>query len=65
MSAEEPPHWLVYFGIDDIDAGVAKVSELGGNVLAPAMEIGDGNRIAIVQDPQGAAFAFYAGKFED
>jgi predicted enzyme related to lactoylglutathione lyase len=34
-------------------------------VLAPAMEIGDGNRIAIVQDPQGAAFAFYAGKFED
>jgi len=24
-----PPHWLVYFGIDEIDAGLLKVEELG------------------------------------
>jgi predicted enzyme related to lactoylglutathione lyase len=65
MSPQEPPHWLVYFGIDDIDAGVAKASELGGKVLAPPMDIGEGNRIAILQDPQGAVFALYSGMFED
>jgi predicted enzyme related to lactoylglutathione lyase len=61
----EPPSWLVYFGTDDIDASLAKISELGGNVLAPAMEIMDGNKIAVAQDPQGAAFALYAGRFDD
>src|SRR5262249_22126951 len=26
----EPPNWLAYFGTDDIDAALAKVTELGG-----------------------------------
>jgi predicted enzyme related to lactoylglutathione lyase len=29
------------------------------------MDIGPGGRIAIAQDPQGAVFALYAGRFED
>jgi uncharacterized protein len=61
---QEPPHWLVYFGIDDIEAGVAKVEELSGSKLAGPMSIGPG-QIAIVQDPQGAVFALYAGEFDD
>jgi uncharacterized protein len=61
---QEPCYWLAYFGIDDIDACVAKVGELGGNTLMEPMEIGGGNRIAAAQDPQGAAFALYAGQFE-
>jgi uncharacterized protein len=59
-----PPHWLVYFGIDDIDAGLAKVEELGGSTMIGPMDIGVA-RIGIVQDPQGAAFAIYDGEFED
>lgn len=58
-----PPHWLAYFGIDDIDAGLAKVQELGGSRLAGPIDIGIA-KIAIVQDPQGAAFAIYDGQFE-
>ena len=51
-----PPHWLVYFGADDIDASAcAKVEELGGTVVQPPMEIGEGNRIAVAQDPGRAA----------
>jgi hypothetical protein len=65
MPPGTPPHWLVYFGIDDIDAGVAKVSEHGGTVMLEPIEIMGGNRIAIVSDPQGAAFGLYAGHFED
>lgn len=58
-----PPHWLVYFGIEDIDAGLAKVGELGGTTLAGPIDIQIA-RIGIVQDPQGAVFALYAGELE-
>jgi predicted enzyme related to lactoylglutathione lyase len=58
-----PPHWLAYFGIDDIDAGLAKVRELGGSVLAGPIDIGIA-KVGVVQDPQGAVFALYAGELE-
>jgi uncharacterized protein len=60
----EPPYWLVYFGSGDIDADLAKATELGGNALMGPMDIGVG-KLAAIQDPQGAVFALYAGQFED
>jgi predicted enzyme related to lactoylglutathione lyase len=65
MMEGEPPYWLVYLGIEDADAGLAKAGELGATTLAEPMDIGPGGRIAIAQDPQGAVFALYAGQFED
>jgi predicted enzyme related to lactoylglutathione lyase len=59
-----PPHWLPYFGIDNIDSGLAKVEELGGSKMVGPMDIGMA-KIGIVTDPQGAAFAIYDGQFED
>ena len=58
-----PPHWLVYFGADDIDASLARAGELGGSTLARPLDIQLGT-VAIVSDPQGAVFALYAGQFE-
>jgi predicted enzyme related to lactoylglutathione lyase len=58
----EPPNWLVYFGSDDVDADLAKVTELGGGKMTDAVDIGPG-KIAIVTDPQGAVFALYGGQF--
>lgn len=60
-----PAHWLVYFGTDDLDGSLTKISELGGTVVQPAMDIGEGNRIAVAQDAQSGWFALYAGHFED
>jgi uncharacterized protein len=60
----EPPNWLVYFAVDDVDAALAKVEELGGNKLAGPIDM-DFARFAVVSDPQGAAFAIYAGQLED
>jgi predicted enzyme related to lactoylglutathione lyase len=51
-----PNHWHVYFAVDDADACAAKVTELGGTVLAPPFDTPVG-RIAVVQDPQGAVFS--------
>lgn len=61
---QEPSHWLVYFGTDDIDSAVAKVGQAGGNALMGPIDIGDGNQIAALQDPEGAVFALYAGHFD-
>jgi predicted enzyme related to lactoylglutathione lyase len=52
-----PPHWLVYFSVDDCDAKVQKATELGANVMKPADDIPGIGRFAILTDPQGAAFA--------
>jgi uncharacterized protein len=59
----EPTYWLVYFGTDDIGASLAKVAEPGGNELVGATDIGMG-KIAVAQDPQGAVFALFEGRFE-
>jgi predicted enzyme related to lactoylglutathione lyase len=48
-----PPHWLVYFGVDDIDAALVKVNELGGAVLSGPEDTPYG-RMATVADPTGA-----------
>lgn len=58
-----PPHWLVYFGVDDLDASLERVRELGGVVHAGPIDI-QMARIAVVADPQGAVFALYDGVME-
>jgi len=51
-----PSHWLVYFGVEDTDAAVAKATELGATTLVPPTEIPPG-RFAVLSDPDGATFA--------
>ncbi len=59
-----PPHWLPYFTTASVDDTVTKGGELGGGVLAPAFDIPPG-RIAVLHDPQGAAFAIFEGDVDD
>lgn len=59
-----PPNWLVYFAVEDIDAGLGRVEQLGGGRIAGPIDIGVA-KIGIVADPSGAAFALYAGQLED
>ena len=51
-----PPHWLVYFAVANTDEMVKKAQELGGKVINPGMDTPQG-RMAVLNDPQGAAFA--------
>ena len=59
MPAEVPPFWAVYFAVADTDAAVARVTELGGTVMMPPMDIEPG-RFATVADPSGGAFSVIA-----
>ncbi len=63
LTPPSPPSWLTYFGVEDIDAALVKLGELGGTNLAGPIDIGMA-RFAVVTDPQGAVFALYAGELE-
>jgi hypothetical protein len=52
-----PPNWLVYFGVSDTDATVARAIQLGAKTLVPATDIPNVGRFSVIQDPQGAVFA--------
>jgi uncharacterized protein len=60
MGGDAPPSWRTYFMLDDVDAGFAKVRELGGELLAEPFDSPYG-RYAPVRDPQGAVFALIQG----
>ncbi|HWM08230.1 MAG TPA: VOC family protein [Solirubrobacteraceae bacterium] len=50
-----PSRWQVTLSVEDADASAAKVAELGGEVVVPPYDAGP-VRVALVSDPQGAAF---------
>jgi predicted enzyme related to lactoylglutathione lyase len=55
VPAQVPSNWLTYFAVDDTDAAVAKIKDLGGAVMAEPMDIPAG-RFAVVTGPHGEAF---------
>ena len=52
-----PPNWGVYFGVNDLEATVAKAQELGGGVVVAPMDIADFARFAVLRDSEGAVFS--------
>lgn len=59
--ADLPPHWMVYFAVEDTDATAARATELGGAVPVPPEDLPQG-RFAVLTDPQGAVFTVIALK---
>ena len=49
-----PPHWAVYFHVDDAAAAVAAASRAGGSVVVPVMDLGSWGRMAVLRSPDGA-----------
>lgn len=56
IPAQVPSFWQVYFTVENTDASLAKVQELGGSMRMPPMDLPVG-RFAVCADPQGAQFA--------
>lgn len=54
-----PAGWLSYVSVEDVDAGVARVRELGGIDVDGPVDVGTAGRMALVQDHQGALFALW------
>ena len=50
------PVWLGYVHVADVDESVAGIKHAGGTAHTPATDIDGVGRMAMVADPQGAAF---------
>ena len=59
--SEDPPAWLFYLRVGDLDEAVKKVKAKGGTIVVEPMEVPGGSRIAVGIDPQGAAFGLHQG----
>jgi predicted enzyme related to lactoylglutathione lyase len=51
-----PPNWFPYFAVADVDAAIQTAKDAGGNPFLGPVDVPTG-RFALIQDPQGAAFA--------
>lgn len=54
-----PPNWLLYVAVENADVAARRASELGGKICAPAFDVFDAGRMAVIADPTGAAFAVW------
>jgi uncharacterized protein len=55
------PNWLPYFTVESAEDAAHNAEQAGGRMLVPTTDISLG-RIAVIADPQGAAFAVFEGK---
>lgn len=54
-----PPLWTSYVKHDDAESIAAKISEAGGNLMMPPMDVMQEGRMLIATDPAGAAFGVW------
>jgi uncharacterized protein len=63
IASHIPPHWNLYIAVENADAAVTKAGQLGATIIAPAFDVFDAGRMAVIQDPTGAIFMVWqAGK---
>jgi uncharacterized protein len=53
------PAWNMYVWVDSADEAAATAKEAGGSVLMEPFDVGDAGRMAVLADPEGAAFCVW------
>ena len=56
------PQWMGYVGVDDVDAAVDRIKQLGGAVHVPPTDLPNISRFSVVADPQMATLALVKGQ---
>ncbi|MBI4952497.1 MAG: VOC family protein [Myxococcales bacterium] len=54
-----PPHWQVYFTVENVDEATKRVATAGGKVMVGPMDVMDAGRMTVAADPTGAVFALW------
>ena len=57
--ATAPPTWATYIWVENAEDAAVRVLEAGGRVLMDAVDVGDAGRMAVLADPEGAAFSVW------
>jgi predicted enzyme related to lactoylglutathione lyase len=58
----DPPHWLSYLEVEEVDQTVQAVQSHGGKVVRPPFDVPEFGRIAIGADATGAFLAWATPK---
>jgi len=61
-AAGVPPHWKLYITVESADATAERAAKAGGKLLAPAVDVTDIGRMAVIQDPTGAIFSIWQAR---
>jgi len=56
-SSQGLSHWLAHMSVPDVDAAADLAASQGGEILLKPFELPGRGRVAVIRDPQGAAFA--------
>ncbi|HEY0478441.1 MAG TPA: VOC family protein [Kofleriaceae bacterium] len=56
-----PPYWQAHISVDNLDATLDKVKQLGGKIYVTE-DVPDVGRLAVIADPQGAVIALVEPK---
>lgn len=54
-----PPAWTTYITVSSVDETAARITEAGGTVVAPPMDVMEAGRMAVATDPTGAFFSIW------
>ncbi len=57
-----PPHWNVYVTVEDAEQAAKQAEAAGGSIVAPAFDVMEFGRMAVVADPTGAIFCVWEPK---
>jgi hypothetical protein len=57
-----PPMWSVYLAVENADEIARKITEAGGKVVVPPMDVMEEGRMAYFADPTGAHFGVWQGR---
>jgi predicted enzyme related to lactoylglutathione lyase len=52
-----PPRWMIHFAVTDTDRTAARAADLGGMVSVAPYDLPNVGRIAVLNDPESAAFS--------
>lgn len=56
---DSPSVWVTYFATADADQTARKITEAGGHIVAPPMDVMEQGRFAVAVDTAGAAFGVW------
>jgi predicted enzyme related to lactoylglutathione lyase len=59
MNESDPVAWTTYFATDDSEATAARITEAGGTVVVPPMDVAPFGRMTIAVDPTGTMFGLW------
>ena len=59
---QSPPHPVNYISCDDLDASAERVTNNGGKIVVPKMEVGEAGWMSIATDTEGNTIGLWQGK---